>query len=85
MSDPSKAEFDAARDAMDRAVPDPMPLYQALRLLAEVHTRPDDLTGFVVLMGARPEYWHSGGVYIRAWEAVHEFLSDPSKLRARDG
>lgn len=51
----------------------PMPLCQALHILATVHTKDDDVTGFIVVMGAMPNdvwYGHTHGDYVRAWAAV---------------
>jgi len=54
-------------------------LDQALRILAEVHTDQDDVTGFVVHMGATPEMrapWHHKH-YAEAWKAVRAHLGLP--------
>ena len=54
-----------------------MPLSKALHILATIHTRDDDVTGFVVEMGASP-HWSMSPVsqhdYIRAWEAVRAHI-----------
>ncbi len=50
-----------------------MPLTKALTILATVHTRDDEQTGFHVIVGAHPDPHaspYSQGDYIRAWEAV---------------
>lgn len=49
-----------------------MSLERALHILTRVHLREDDLAGFVVQMGARPDYGNlvSQEEYIEAWEAV---------------
>lgn len=48
-----------------------MPLGQALYILADIHTRADDLVGFVIMSSARPEYsrW-TESEYIEAWKSV---------------
>jgi len=54
-----------------------MPLSRALHILATVHTRDDDVTGFVVEMGAAPRPYLSPVSqhdYIRAWEAVRAHI-----------
>ncbi len=50
-----------------------MPLLEldgALRMLARVHLRQDDLAGFVVRYGATPGMEVDQGAYMRAWEVV---------------
>ena len=49
-----------------------MPLAQALHILADVHTRDDDRTGFVVMHGASPEYGsrYSWSQHLMAWASV---------------
>lgn len=56
---------------------EPMTLFRALQILAATHTRDDDVTGFVVEMGASPQNPASwGGLssdpneYFRAWSEV---------------
>jgi hypothetical protein len=48
-----------------------IPLGFALHILTSIHTRDDDLTGFVTMSGAGPEYtrW-SHAEYIEAWKSV---------------
>ena len=54
-----------------------MPLSKALHILADIHTRDDDVTGFTVQHGAG---WHpylsrwSQDDYIRAWAAVRAHI-----------
>ena len=60
-----------------------MPLSKALYILADVHTRDDDVTGFVILAGATPHYsqWSTGD-YMRAWEALRAHIhlqTEPQK------
>lgn len=54
-----------------------MTLFDALRILAETHTRDDDLTGFVIMSGAgpfSPMCPHPPGRYNEAWDTVREQL-----------
>lgn len=54
----------------------------ALNLLARVHTRDDDLTGFCVQMGATPQPWDcSEHAYVQAWAAVRRAVH----LRTKPG
>lgn len=50
----------------------PMTLIEALGILSRVHTRDDDQLGYVVMMGASPEY--DGHRYIEAWGVVRQLL-----------
>lgn len=58
-------------------------LLDALFILAQVHTRDDDIIGFVVDASARP---NDKGVetrdYIDAWQVVRQQLHQPSELRS---
>lgn len=56
---------------VERTEAEVMQLCQALHILASVHTRDDDLVGFVVMSHAGPEYsrW-SQADYIEAWKSV---------------
>ena len=71
------------------AVPAPPPglmsLDEALRRLAEVHTRDDHELGFQVVIGARPDLaLIRGNEYVRAWAAVRWHLHlqvDPPEER----
>lgn len=62
-----------------------MTLNEALSILADVHTRDDAYTGFVVMAGAtwRPhEYKCSQAQYILAWETVRKEIhlqTEPEK------
>ena len=54
-----------------------MPLSKALHILATIHTRDDDQTGFVVEWGARPDPYlmHvSQHDYIEAWRSVRAHI-----------
>lgn len=54
-----------------------MTLFEALRVLAETHTRDDDVTGFVVMVGvspASPMSPHPVEAYNEAWNVVREQL-----------
>lgn len=56
-----------------------MELEEALHIIANIHTRDDEVTGFVVLAGAqwRPfETQWSQEQYVKAWEVVrrHTFM-----------
>lgn len=59
-----------------------MSLERALDILASVHTRDDETSGFVVLMGAVPDVGNmvSHHDYITAWGVVREHLGQPSFL-----
>jgi hypothetical protein len=54
-----------------------MSLDKALFILADTHTRDDDLAGFVVMAGARPEFRFSQSDYIQAWGTVRRHLHMP--------
>lgn len=50
-----------------------MPLSKAVYVLADIHTRDDNVTGFVVLGGATPSmtgYKWTDSDYLRAWESL---------------
>jgi len=49
---------------------------EALHILCEVHTASDDLTGYVVHMGARPGIEHraSREQYLEAWKVVRDSI-----------
>jgi len=51
-----------------------MTLIEALSRLAATHTRKDALSGFVVNIGARPEFWDDREKYIEAWKVVRAYL-----------
>ncbi len=54
-----------------------MTLFEALRVLAETHTRDDDFTGFAIMIGAspsHPEGPHPVERYNEAWNVVREQL-----------
>ena len=54
-----------------------MTLDQALHVLAEIHTRDDDLTGFVLMVGAEADgsntKWTKSD-HLEAWRRVREVL-----------
>ena len=53
-----------------------MTLFDALRILAEVHTSADMQTGFDVEMGAMPEHYQcSKSDYVEAWRVIREQLN----------
>ncbi len=54
-----------------------MPLGHALAILAEIHTRRDEVTGFVVMMGATPSSSHND--YVQAWESVRAAAGLPTQ------
>lgn len=58
-----------------------MTLYEALRILAAVHTKEHHEIGFVICAGASPEYpatWEgSFGDYPEAWKTVRRELHLP--------
>ena len=56
-----------------------MTLFQALRILAECHTREDPERGFVVEMGVTSPRWHAQADYVEAWRVVREQLSLQTK------
>lgn len=45
-----------------------MTLFEAIQIVARVHTRDDDEIGFVVEMGATPRYDHNR--YVKAWGTI---------------
>jgi hypothetical protein len=52
-----------------------MTLFQAIRILAETHTRDDGVTGFVVMAGVGPHDYgnpHPVDRYMEAWQVVRE-------------
>jgi hypothetical protein len=53
-----------------------MTLEQALHILATVHTRDDNLTGFVVVWTPSPSFaWeYSEAEYIEAWKTVRAHI-----------
>lgn len=54
-----------------------MTLFEALHVLAETHTRDDDVTGFVIMVGASPASPmspHPVERYNEAWNIVREQL-----------
>lgn len=54
-----------------------MPLDKALRILVEIHTRDDDLVGFHIVMGAKPDSYASPWSqreYAQAWHAVRAHI-----------
>lgn len=56
-----------------------MTLDDALRILAGIHTRDDDVTGFCVLIGAVPSPFDFGAdKYSEAWQVVREHLRLPA-------
>jgi hypothetical protein len=64
---------------------EPTTLFDALRILAETHTREDHLMGFVVEVGAGPgpySRW-SQGAYIKAWKIVREQCHMPTEPEKR--
>lgn len=62
-----------------------MKLDQALHILVSVHTRDDDVTGFVVKVGAQPDPFEwSRSQYLEAWEVVRRHLrmqTEPAKQK----
>jgi len=60
-----------------------MPLGRALHILADIHTKDDDVTGFVVSMvGWSHLYGVSQPDYVRAWESVRAHIhlqTEPKK------
>lgn len=60
---------------------DEMSLDRALCILARVHTDDDDLTGYVVNIGARPDIGNlvCDDDYIKAWGALRKHLRLPSE------
>ena len=59
-----------------------MPLQKALFVLADIHTREDDLIGFVVMPGCSlgTTRWSSAD-YIEAWESVRYNVGLPVEAR----
>lgn len=54
-----------------------MTLSEALRVLAEVHTRTDQRgAGFVVIMGAG-HLWFEPDLTVEAWKTVRQYLELP--------
>ena len=51
----------------------PIHLNEALRMLAEVHTRDDSEVGYVVEMGAKP-FEFQREHYVRCWSVVRKHL-----------
>jgi hypothetical protein len=61
-----------------------MPLSTALLILADIHTRDDDQVGYIVELGARPDYgcrW-SMAEYIEAWGVVRAATRGGAGLQA---
>lgn len=62
-----------------------MTLDQALHVLAEIHTKDDDATGFVLLIGAHANDYRTQWTqadHIEAWRVVRQHLhmqTQPSK------
>lgn len=52
-----------------------MTLFKALHILAESHTRDDDLTGYVVGYGFDRHGRFTQGEYIEAWGVVREQMN----------
>ncbi|HEX7012427.1 MAG TPA: hypothetical protein VF161_06765 [Steroidobacteraceae bacterium] len=55
-----------------------MTLFEALRLLAEVHTRYDDEIGFTISMGATPDTVPHD-LYVEAWRVVRREAMLPTE------
>lgn len=52
-----------------------MTLFEAIRILADTHTRDDDVTGFVIMVGASPHSMvnpHPIERYNEAWRVLRE-------------
>lgn len=47
---------------------------RALAILADSHTRDDDLVGFVVEAGGAPAPWISMSDYLEAWKVVRRHI-----------
>lgn len=60
-----------------------MPLSKALHILADVHTQDSNVTGFVILHGAKIDQFSqwSQDDYFRAWEAVRVAAHFPVEPR----
>ena len=64
-----------------------MSLERALTILARIHTRDDDLAGFVIVMDADLEPWVSRSQYIELWEVVRRYVhlqTEPAEPRRAD-
>lgn len=70
-------KWPVAREAAKPTDDDEMSLGEALQLLAEVHTREDSHTGYVVDMGAVPP-WPYQKDYVQAWGVLRARLGMPS-------
>lgn len=58
-----------------------MTLEKALYILATIHTREDDLTGFVVMSGVSPRSFihpFDEGEYLEAWRVVRDAVHLPT-------
>lgn len=59
----------------------PMSLMHALEILTRVHTRDDDVTGFMVVSTGGPERYFpecSQEEYVEAWRAVRAAIEKPT-------
>lgn len=62
-----------------------MTLFEAIRVLAETHTRDDDVTGYVIMVGVSPASQmnpHPIERYNEAWRVLREqthMQTDPAK------
>lgn len=60
-----------------------MKLDEALRILAQAHTRYDDRVGFTIETHPKLDYFFSQGNYVEAWQTVRMHLHmnvNPSKV-----
>lgn len=73
--------FIRMKPAAERASKDVMSLDRALFILGRVHTRDDIHAGFVVQVGAYPDYGNlvSPAEYIAAWNTVRKHLHQPTE------
>ena len=59
-----------------------MTLTEALHVLTEIHTRDDDVTGFVVMVGAGPQDFEQDR-YLEAWRVVRQHIhkqTEPTRI-----
>lgn len=76
------SSMEILNEAVDAAATGWQDIATALRTLSRVHLREDDIAGFNVLMGAKPDWGNfvSNEEYILAWECVWNFLNPPKPL-----